>query len=360
MSDANDPRSPPSVETDIRPVVARGRSAAPLWLMAALVALGGVVLFGVLDGRRRAATAPTTQASAVDMTTSSPSSSLPPLVLPPEPAPPPPSPLPTSLEPAQLLTPPPQTIGPTAPYAPQPPPPNYAPPPDFGPPQPMAAPQSNGAGGAILVIDTTAAREPGDATEGGPVRADSLPRRATTVPQGTLIPAVLETALDSTRSGYVRAIVSRDIAGFDGSRVLIPRGSRLFGEYQADLTAGQNRALVQWTRLVRPDGVAIALASPAADVAGRAGVPGRVDSHFLERFGSALLQTTLNVGASLAGRSLSADNAVVIALPSQTQGGIVSDGGGSRVQPTLRVDAGLRVMVFVARDLEFPARESRP
>lgn len=38
---------------------------------------------------------------------------------------------------------------------------------------------------------------------------------------GTLIPAVLESALDSTRAGFARAIVSRDVRGFDGTQVLI-------------------------------------------------------------------------------------------------------------------------------------------
>src|SRR3546814_16795973 len=62
-------------------------------------------------------------------------------------------------------------------------------------------------------------------------RAGSMSNRSTTVPQGTLIPAVLETAFNSTGSGFARALVQRDIYGFDGARVLIPRGSRLIGEY---------------------------------------------------------------------------------------------------------------------------------
>ena len=179
-----------------------------------------------------------------------------------------------------------------------------------------------------------------------------------TVVQGTLIPAVLETALDSTRPGQVRAVVSRDIAGFDGSRVLIPRGSRLIGNYEADLADGQSRAFVEWTRLVRPDGVTIALASPAADLQGRAGVPGRVNTHFLARFGSALLQTTLNLGGSALGRSIGGDSPVVVALPGATQN-VTPANTGSGIRPTLRVAAGARVSVFVARDLEFSSGTPR-
>ena len=128
------------------------------------------------------------------------------------------------------------------------------------------------------------------------VEAMRFANPSTTIPQGAVVQAVLETALDSTRPGPARAIVSRDVRSFDGTRVLIPRGSRLYGDYKADLAQGQSRALIQWTRLLRPDGVTIALDSPSADPLGRAGVGGKVNSHFLARFGNAFLQTSLNLG----------------------------------------------------------------
>ena len=136
----------------------------------------------------------------------------------------------------------------------------------------------------------------------GAARAGMFANRGTTVPQGTLIPAVLETALDSTRPGFARAIVSRDVRGFDGSRVLIPRGSRLIGEYRSDVQPGQHRALVNWTRLIRPDGVTIAIGSPAADTLGGGGIRANVNSHFFARFAGAILQSVLDVGVNLAGR----------------------------------------------------------
>src|SRR5206468_2658916 len=91
------------------------------------------------------------------------------------------------------------------------------------------------------------------------VHATKLAEPANTVAQGTLIPAVLETAIDSDVPGYVRAVVSQDVRSFDGSRVLIPRSSRLIGEYKAASQAGQRRAFLMWTRLIRPDGVSVAL-----------------------------------------------------------------------------------------------------
>jgi type IV secretion system protein VirB10 len=183
--------------------------------------------------------------------------------------------------------------------------------------------------------------------------------RPTTVPQGTLIPAVLETALDSTRPGLARALVQRDVRGFDGSKVLIQRGSRLIGEYRADLQPGQNRATVTWTRLVRPDGVTIALGSPAADPLGRVGIKGKVNSHFFERFGSAILQSTLDVGVNLASRIGNSNSAVVVALPGTLQGATSSLTQGQQIQPTLTVKQGTAITVFVARDLDFTSVETK-
>ena len=175
-----------------------------------------------------------------------------------------------------------------------------------------------------------------------------------TIPQGTVIQAVLETALDSTRAGAVRALVQRDVSSFDGTRVLIPRGSRLYGEYEASLQRGQNRALVQWSRLIRPDGVTIALDSPSSDPLGRAGVKGEVDTKFLQRFGGAILQTVLDIGVGLAVNK--AADGVIVALPGSTQNVPITE--PDAIQPTLKVKHGTSVSVFVARDLDFSTVES--
>jgi type IV secretion system protein VirB10 len=180
-------------------------------------------------------------------------------------------------------------------------------------------------------------------------RASALANRSTTIVQGTLIQAVLESGLDSTRAGFARAIVSRDVRGFDGARVLIPRGSRLIGEYDAENSAGQNRALVNWTRLIRPDGVTIAIGSPVADPVGRTGVRARVNTHFFERFGGAILQSILDIGVNVASREAGAP--AIYAFPGSN---ITSQTiRPQQVTPTLTVKPGTSVSVFVARDLDF-------
>ncbi|MGE5952177.1 MAG: TrbI/VirB10 family protein [Qipengyuania vulgaris] len=175
---------------------------------------------------------------------------------------------------------------------------------------------------------------------------------STTVPKGTVIHAVLESALDSTRPGAVRAIVSRDVSSFDGTRVLIPRGSRLIGTYNEGIARGQKRALVQWTRLMLPEGKIMELDSPSADPLGRAGVKGKVDSHFFARFGDALMRSILDVGVQAAGRGIGGDT-VIVNLPNSAE---ITGSNSQTIQPTLKVKHGTSVSVFVAHDLDFSAR----
>ena len=168
-----------------------------------------------------------------------------------------------------------------------------------------------------------------------------------TVAQGTLIPAVLETAINSDVPGYVRAVVSQDVRSFDGSQVLVPRSSRLIGEYKTGLAAGQRRAYLIWTRLLRPDGVSVALSSPSVDFSGESGVGGRVNSHFLQRFGSAILLSVLG-GAS----ALASGGATVVVSGGQSAASVAAQQNGAR-PPTIHVRPGEPIRVFTARDLIF-------
>jgi type IV secretion system protein VirB10 len=199
---------------------------------------------------------------------------------------------------------------------------------------------------ALLAGGAAAAGVVGDNSS---ARSSRLVEPASTVVQGTLIPAVLETAINTDVPGYVRAVVSQDVRSFDGSRVLIPRSSRLIGEYKGATQAGQRRAYLMWTRLVRPDGVSVALASPAADFAGQAGVGGQVNSHFFSRFGSAILLSVLGgAGGLLSGGA----STVVVGGGSSAASAAIQQNGNRG--PTIRVRQGEPIRVFTARDLVFP------
>ncbi|RAK52185.1 TrbI/VirB10 family protein [Phenylobacterium deserti] len=214
-------------------------------------------------------------------------------------------------------------------------------------PAPTAAAATAGATPSAGSNDEFAARVGGVGGTTAVATAGINPQ--TTVTQGTLIPAVLETAIDTDVPGYVRAVVSADVRSFDGSRVLIPRSSRLIGQYKSGLQAGQKRAYVIWSRVIRPDGVSVNIASPATSYAGETGLSGRVDNHFFQRFGSAML---LSVVGGLATLGNSGGTAVVIGSQGQSAAA-AAVGQSGQIGPTVRVRQGEPIRVFTARDLDF-------
>jgi type IV secretion system protein VirB10 len=184
-------------------------------------------------------------------------------------------------------------------------------------------------------------------------RAQRMGNQAYTVAEGSVIPAVLETAIHSDLPGYVRAVVSRDVRSFDNANVLVPRGSRLVGQYRSGVALGQSRAFVIWTRLIRPDGVSVDLGAPGTDALGRGGLEGRVDRHFLQRFGGAILLSLISAGAALA--TDESDTQVIIASTSNAAGGAAAVALESdlNIPPTVEVSQGAPIRVFVTRDLDF-------
>lgn len=172
-------------------------------------------------------------------------------------------------------------------------------------------------------------------------------------PQGTIIAGVLETAINSDLPGYARAIVSEDIRSLDNRNILIPRGSRLIGQYRSGLAIGESRAFVIWTRLLTPEGISIELASPATDTLGRAGLAGKVNRHFFQRFGSAILLSVIDVGAS----ALVYDNNSAIVIGSTSEAQALAAQALSQqmnIPPTVKVKQGSEIRIFLARDLFFP------
>jgi type IV secretion system protein VirB10 len=340
-------------EQDIRPLVTpprRGLSNRTILVVSIIVGIG---LFAWLDSARRDRLSG--EGAVTRSATASAFAPPPALVVPlPEPVAMPPATI--AIEPAPAAPPPPPYVAPSYVQPPQP----YYPPPSQ--PQMPASPdrQSARSNEPAMVIDLTSgpasggpgASAPG--TDGGadtPIRATIIRNRGALVPQGSLIAAVLETPIDSTRPGLVRAVVSRDARGFDGTRILIPRGSRLIGEFQALGSASERRVLVTWTRLIRPDGVAIRIASPGADTLGAAGVTGKVATNFVGRFANAVLQSALTVGVNLA--SQAGDRTVILGLPGQ-----IGTAGQALLPPVeprtkIRVRQGTEISIFVARDLDF-------
>ncbi|MEP1231565.1 MAG: type IV secretion system protein VirB10 [Litorimonas sp.] len=186
-----------------------------------------------------------------------------------------------------------------------------------------------------------------------------LENQETLVTQGTFISGVLETAINSDLPGLLRAVVDKNIYGRTGQVIVIPKGSRLIGRYRSNLSNGQSRVFVVWSRLERPDGVVADLGSPGTDQLGVAGLGGVVDTHFVERFGAATFLSIIGpITALLVDEAIGTDNDQTTNIINGSQQSF-SDAASIALEnsisrpPTIHVDQGSEITIFVNRDISF-------
>ena len=186
-------------------------------------------------------------------------------------------------------------------------------------------------------------------------QAEVIANPSNTVIQGTMIQAVMETALDSSLPGQTRAIISEDVFSYDGSRLLIPRGSRLIGRYRSGIEVAQKRVTIAWDRIVLPNNQTVQISSFGGDALGRSGVTGFVDTRFDERFGSAALISIISAAPSVAAAQVEDETTADVL---EDVGDDLADATDSvigeylSIGPVIYVDQGARVTVMVDRDLE--------
>jgi type IV secretion system protein VirB10 len=193
-----------------------------------------------------------------------------------------------------------------------------------------------------------------------PAKASAMRDLDALIPQGAVIPAVMETAINSDLPGLARAMVARDIKSFDGSTVLIPRGSRVIGQYRNAQALGESRVFVIWSRLIRPDGVSVQLGSPGGDALGRGGLTGEVNTHFFARFGDAIMMSVLNAGVGAATGTPSTQISIGSSAAAVGAAAAASMPRTGEIPPTIKVPQGAEVTIFIARDLDFSAVKALP
>lgn len=172
---------------------------------------------------------------------------------------------------------------------------------------------------------------------------------------GSVIPAALITGIRSDLPGLVTAQVTQNVYDSPTGRILlIPQGSRLIGDYDADVAFGQSRVLLAWNRLILPDGRSIVLErQPASDPRGYAGLQDGTDYHWGGVLKAAMVSTLLGVGAEFGSGS---DSSLTRALRRGTQDSVNRAGEQIvsrelQVKPTITIRPGYPVRVLVTRDL---------
>lgn len=193
------------------------------------------------------------------------------------------------------------------------------------------------------------------------VKAADIGDISNTIVQGTIISAVLETAINTELPGNIRAQVMRPVYSFDGQNVLMPAGTRLIGTYNSDISIAQKRVLIAWNRAITPEGKSVKLAATGIDRLGRGGQEGNVDSRFVQRFGTAVLITSISAIPSFLANDEANGNTTTGAATGVAQD--VSDDLKDttedvledylKLPPIIRIPQGTPLNVLVNQDLDF-------
>lgn len=193
-------------------------------------------------------------------------------------------------------------------------------------------------------------------------KANQLGDISNVIVQGTIISAVLETAVNTELPGNIRAQVMRPVYSYDGENILMPAGTRLIGNYNSEISIAQKRVLIAWNRAITPQGKSVKLAATGVDRLGRGGQNGNVDTRFFQRFGTAVLITSITAIPSF----LANDEATGNNSTTQAATGVAQDASDDlkdatedvleeylKLPPIIRIPQGTLLNVLVNQDLDF-------
>lgn len=191
--------------------------------------------------------------------------------------------------------------------------------------------------------------------------ADALMQR------GTYIRCVLETRIVTDVPGYTSCLVTEPVYSFNGRKLLLPKGSKVLGAYSSGPKG--RRVAVVWDRIITPTGIDVDMSSkpsPGIDNLGGAGLPGRYDAHWGSRISAALLISMLSDAfkyeAAKHGPTTSsiAAGGVVVQEPFESNTArTVQNLADMAVReaanrpPTVTINQGAVIYVYVARDVDF-------
>lgn len=181
------------------------------------------------------------------------------------------------------------------------------------------------------------------------------------VKAGTYIPIISTFELISSLPGKVTAIVSQNIYdSLTGNYLVIPMGTKLFGEYNSELSWGQERVQVKFTRMTLPNGKSLELNNViGGSELGQSGMTGKVDMKLGKVVGSVVMAAFLGGanGVLTNNGSYSNDKNAALAKAGEESGGQVIEIANNyaekilNVEPTITVPLGKRGTLILTEDL---------
>lgn len=183
---------------------------------------------------------------------------------------------------------------------------------------------------------------------------------------GTIIPAVLVTAINTDLPGVVIARVTSNVySSQNGKHLLIPEGTQLFATYNSSISYGQNRVQIAWNKMIRPDGLEMDLGNlNGVDARGQSGNTGHVNTHpfqLAKALGIISIFSILNTKYELnSSNNLYAQNAMADVYGKVTDMEKEIVDRALDFQPTITISRGTVVNLITNRTLDIPPMENFP
>lgn len=176
------------------------------------------------------------------------------------------------------------------------------------------------------------------------------------LPKGSFIPCSLKTRIISELKGGIACIVANNVYSANGQTLLIEKGSTITGSYtNAEINDATTRLYVIWEEIKTPLNIVIPISSGGSDTLGGAGVEGRLDNHYVERFGAAIMLSVIDGGIKILGnyvKNLMSQNDNIQFNEASNMAATVMR-KTMNIKPTLYRNHGDLVGVYVNKDVDF-------
>ena len=183
---------------------------------------------------------------------------------------------------------------------------------------------------------------------------------------GTIIPFQLITGITFDLPASFLGHITEDVYAQRGSTLLVPKGSKILGRYDSNISWGQVRVLATANRILLPNGTSVSIDGMqviAPD--GTSGIPGEVDTHLDDLIAALAIIAGIDSGKVIVDATLIAAISAIPGL-SAVANAISSNSLNDETftsitnqlterylsqQPTIIVDPGESANVFIDRDI---------
>lgn len=179
------------------------------------------------------------------------------------------------------------------------------------------------------------------------------------IPVDRYIPCSMMQRFVSDVAGRISCLISEDVYSANGRVKLIPSGTVARGVYKSgSLQHGQGRLFIVWTELRTPDYLQIPLTdTQASGQLGENGIEGWIDSHFWERFGNAMMLSTVqDVAAAAASQSPSTNRNTDYTENSRAAAAEMAKqalDNSINIPPTMYKNQGDVISIMTGTDIDF-------